>query len=261
MTDPLILIEHREAGVIRLTLNRPSSRNSLSADMLAALQTEIDRVRTDPHARVVILAGAGPAFCAGHDLKEIRAHDGDPEYAESLFTACSRVMQSLVTLPQPVIARVHGVATAAGLQLVASADLAIAADDARFATPGVNIGLFCSTPAVALGRAVARKHALELLLTGDLVDAAHALRIGLVNRVVPAADLDTAVDALAARIAGKSAAAIRGGKAAFLAQLEQPLPEAYASQGALMCAGLAGSDAREGIAAFLDKRQPRWTSS
>ena len=202
--DSPLLLEAREEGVLRLTLNRPQARNALSAALMAALIAALGRAAADQAARVVVIAGAGPAFCAGHDLREIR-QDRRRETYERLFAQCSQLMLAIVRLPKPVIAEVHGVATAAGCQLVASCDLAVAAEAARFATPGVNIGLFCSTPMVALTRAVGRKAAMEMLLTGELDRAARAREIGLVNRVVPGGELRAAVDALAHQIAGKSA--------------------------------------------------------
>src|SRR5271169_7173292 len=197
MMNAPVLLEENDRGVLRLTLNRPDARNALSTALMSALLEALARAATDPEARVVVIAGAGPAFCAGHDLREMRT-DQRRETYERIFAQCSELMLAIVRLPKPVIAEVHGVATAAGCQLVATCDLAVAAEDARFATPGVNIGLFCSTPMVALTRAVGRKPAMEMLLTGDFVDAATARAIGLVNRVVPAADLRAAVDALAA---------------------------------------------------------------
>jgi enoyl-CoA hydratase/carnithine racemase len=206
----------------------------------------------------VIIAGAGPAFCAGHDLREIRADPRRDAYA-ALFAQCSHLMQSIVRLPKPVIARVHGVATAAGCQLVASCDLAVAAADARFATPGVNIGLFCSTPMVALSRAVSRKQAMEMLLTGDLVPAERAREIGLVNRAVPADELEATTQDLARQIAGKSPLTLAIGKEAFYRQAEMDLERAYAYASEVMTRNMLARDAAEGIDAFLDKRQPHWT--
>lgn len=254
--EPLLL-RRADAGVITLTLNRPAARNALSEPLIDALQAELDRIRDDAAARVVVIAGAGPAFCAGHDLKEVRGNV-DRRFYERLLAKCVAMMTSIVRLPKPVIARVHGVATAAGCQLVASCDLAVAADVARFATPGVNIGLFCSTPMVALSRNVARKHAMEMLLTGDLADAATAQRIGLVNRVVPAAELDEAVTALARQIASKSSYTLKVGKEAFYRQLELPLDEAYAYASRVMTENLLARDAAEGVDAFLEKRDPQW---
>ena len=203
MPEPEILLERRD-GIARLTLNRPQARNALSQSVLDLLRAQLATIAADAEVRVVVLAGNGPAFCAGHDLKEMRTEDFDGGYAERLFRTCAEVMLAIRHLPQPVIARVHGIATAAGAQLVATADLAVCADDARFATPGVNIGLFCSTPMVALSRNLSHKHALQMLLTGDLIDAATAVRFGLVNAMVPAGELDAAVEALAAKIAAKS---------------------------------------------------------
>ncbi len=258
MTEIPILLRHDDNGVATLTLNRPQARNALSQGMLTTLLAAFRELAADPAVRVVILAGAGPAFCAGHDLKEIRAAGYTREYTEALFGDCAELMQAIVKLPKPVIARVHGIATAAGAQLVASCDLAIAADDTRFATPGVNIGLFCSTPMVALSRNVAHKHALQLLLTGDLIDAATALRIGLVNELVPAAELENHTLALARKIAAKSALTVAIGKEAFYRQAELPLAEAYAYTQKVMVANLEARDAQEGINAFIDKREPVW---
>lgn len=251
------LLRHDADGVAWLTLNRPQARNALSAGLLATLAGTLDAIAVDASVRVVVLAGAGPAFCAGHDLREMRA-DPEREAMAALFAACSAVMMKLQALPQPVIARVHGVATAAGCQLVASCDLAVAADTARFATPGVAIGLFCSTPAVALSRAVGRKAALDMLLTGEMVSAARALEIGLVSRVVPEAALDREVAALAAGIAARSAVALSIGKAAFYEQAGQPLAAAYATAGAAMTRNMMTADAAEGIDAFLARRAAVW---
>jgi enoyl-CoA hydratase/carnithine racemase len=251
----------RAAGEVAwLTLNRPRARNALSVGLMTALQDAIDACARDDAIRIVVIAGAGPAFCAGHDLRELRANP-DRAAHEALFAQCSRLMTSIVRLPKPVIARVHGVATAAGCQLVASCDLAIAAETARFATPGVNIGLFCSTPMVALSRAVGRKAAMEMLLTGDMVDAATARALGLVNRVVPDADLDDTVAALAAQIAGKSPLTLAIGKEAFYRQAELPLDEAYAYAAAAMTRNMMARDAAEGIDAFLEKRDPVWSGT
>jgi enoyl-CoA hydratase/carnithine racemase len=226
--------------------------------MLRALRGVLSEIATDEAARVVIIAGSGPAFCAGHDLRELRDSSYDPGYIDALFVECAEVMQAIIHLPKPVIARVHGVATAAGAQLVASADLAFAAEDARFATPGVNIGLFCSTPMVALSRNVAPKHAMQMLLTGDLIDAATALRIGLVNEVAPLAELEARTLACARKLAAKSPLTLAIGKEAFYRQAELPLAEAYDYTRGVMAENLRAQDAREGIAAFLDKRPPVW---
>jgi enoyl-CoA hydratase/carnithine racemase len=257
MSDALVL-RHDDDGVTTLTLNRPQSRNSLSQGMLRSLLDAFAAIAGDASVRVVILAGAGPAFCAGHDLKEMRANNYQRGYTEALFADCAKLMQAIVNLPKPVIARVHGVATAAGAQLVASCDLAVAAEDSRFATPGVNIGLFCSTPMVALSRAVSHKHALQMLLLGDLVDAPTALRFGLVNEIVPASELEGRALALARRIAAKSALTVAIGKEAFYRQAELPLAEAYLYAQEVMVGNLEEQDAREGINAFLDKREPTW---
>lgn len=258
MTDHTFVLRVDAGGVSTLTLNRPESRNALSLGMLLALSAELQRVALDPSVRVVVMAGAGPAFCAGHDLKELRAENYGRDYAEKLFAECAQVMLAIVHLPKPVIAQVHGIATAAGCQLVASCDLAVAADDARFATPGVNIGLFCSTPMVALSRAVGRKAAMRMLLTGDLIDAHTAIRFGLINEVAPAAELGSQTAALAAKIAAKSPLTLAIGKEAFYRQLELPLAEAYAYAAEVMVTNLAKRDAHEGIEAFINKRSPVW---
>jgi len=257
IADDSVLLRHDADGVATLTLNRPQARNALSMALMKALQDALDAIREDPSVRVVILRGAGPAFCAGHDLKEMRA---DPPRAatEAVFRTCARLMLSITRLPQPVIAQVNGIATAAGCQLVATCDLAICAEDARFATPGVQIGLFCSTPMVALSRAVSRKAALEMLLVGEPVDAREALRIGLVNRVVSAAELDGAVAAMAEKIAGKARQVVAIGKAAFGRQIEMGLEEAYGYAAEVMTRNMMMADAHEGIDAFIGKRPPRW---
>jgi enoyl-CoA hydratase/carnithine racemase len=255
-----ILLRHDSDHIVTLTLNRPSARNALSMALMHALDDQLAAIATDPDVKVVIIAANGPAFCAGHDLREIRATPTRTAY-EALFALCSRLMQRIVRLPQPVIARVHGVATAAGCQLVASADLAVAADTARFATPGVDIGLFCSTPMVALSRAVGRKAAMEMLLTGDPVPAARARELGLINRVVPEAELATATRALAAQIAGKSPLTVAIGKEAFYRQAEMPLSAAYDYASEIMIRNMLARDAEEGIDAFLTKRQPKWTGT
>jgi len=252
-----VLLRRDEGGVATLTLNRPTARNALSLALMGALQDALDGIRTDDSVRVVVVNAAGPAFCAGHDLREMRANPS-PEAADHLFRTCARLMTSLVRLPKPVIAQVHGIATAAGCQLVASCDLAVCTDDARFATPGVQIGLFCSTPMVALSRAVPRKAAMEMLLLGEPIDAAEALRIGLVNRVVPAAALDSAVADLAGRIAAKARRVVAVGKEAFARQIEMNLDDAYAYTAEVMARNMAMADAQEGIDAFLQKRPPVW---
>lgn len=250
-----------ERGVAVLTLTNAPARNALSLSVLETLAYRLDEIGRRGDLRVVTLAAEGPAFCAGHDLKELSAHraddDGGRAFFEKTMSACARVMQQIVALPQPVIAAVDGMATAAGCQLVASCDLAVAGPLARFCTPGVDIGLFCSTPAVALSRALSRKHALEMLLTGDVIDAETALRIGLVNRLAPAGAQAAALT-LARDIAKKSPQALAIGKRTFYAQAEAPLGEAYALASAAMVANLLAPDAREGIEAFLEKRPPRW---
>ncbi len=244
-------------GVAIVTLERGGARNALSMKLMSALQTTLDAIASDRSVKVVILRGNGPAFCAGHDLKELRANPGE-DFAAEVFRTCSRLMTTITRLRQPVIAQVHGIATAAGCQLVASCDLAICDEDARFATPGVNIGLFCSTPMVALSRAVGRKAAMEMLLLGDTISAARALELGLVNRVVPAAELGPAVEAMADRIASKSAQVVAIGKAAFSRQSEMSLDDAYAYTTSVMVDNLSLPAAEEGIDAFLEKRQPSW---
>ena len=259
-TETPPLLRRDESGVAWLTLNRPAARNALSLGLMAALDGALRDIAADASVRVVVIGAAGPAFCAGHDLREMRADPGRASM-EALFAQCSALMTRIVRLPKPVIARVHGIATAAGCQLVASCDLALAAADARFATPGVNIGLFCSTPMVALARNVGRKAAMEMLLTGDMIDAQRAREIGLVNRVVPPDDLDGAVAALAAQIAGKSALTLAIGKEAFYRQAEMELDAAYAFAAEAMTRNMMARDAGEGIDAFLAKRPPTWTDS
>jgi enoyl-CoA hydratase/carnithine racemase len=253
----------REGAVTTLALTKPAVRNALSLDLIDALIAAFAALASDRSARVVVLEAEAPAFCAGHDLKELTAHRGDADagrgYFETVFQRCSVLMTAIVGLPQPVIAAVEGAATAAGCQLVASCDLAVAGEAARFATPGVNIGLFCSTPAVALSRVVAPKHALEMLLTGDMIDAETAARIGLVNRVVASGQAAASARALAGRIAEKSPAALRFGKSAFNAQAALPLVEAYALASSIMVENLLAADAAEGIDAFLARRPPKWT--
>jgi enoyl-CoA hydratase/carnithine racemase len=256
-TDAPVLLEEHDRGVLRLTLNRPDARNALSAALMSALLEALSRAAADPQARVVVIAGAGPAFCAGHDLREMRA-DQRRETYERLFAQCSELMLAIVRLPKPVIAEVHGVATAAGCQMVATCDLAVGSEDARFATPGVNIGLFCSTPMVALTRAIGRKAAMEMLLTGKLIDAETARAIGLINRVVPRERLRDAVDGLACDIAGKSALTVEIGKEAFYRQAELDLAAAYRYAAEVMTTNMLARDAGEGIDAFLAKREPVW---
>lgn len=251
------LLAECAGGIARLTLNRAAQYNALSESLLDALARELTRIAADDSARVLILAASGKAFCAGHDLKEMRAHD-DHAYQLALFEKCSGVMRQLAHLPQPVIARVHGMATAAGCQLVASCDLAVAADDARFAVSGVRVGLFCSTPAVALARNIARKRALEMLLTGDFIDAHTALQYGLINRAVPRAELDSATDSLAAKIAAFPPRVIQLGKKNFYRQLNQNLTAAYAATAGVMADNMMLDETREGIDAFIQKRKPNW---
>ncbi len=251
------VLNHTAHGICRLTLNRGERYNALSRDMITALQSELARVAGDPAIRCVVLAAEGKGFCAGHDLKELRAHP-DLAWQQELFFACNALMVSLTTLPQPVIARVHGIATAAGCQLVSMCDLAVAADTARFALPGVNVGVFCTTPAVGVARNVARKRVMEMLLTGEPIDAATALAWGLVNRVVPAAELDGAIAAFTRVIVAKSARVIAQGKRAFYRQIDLGLVPAYDVAGGVMACSLLDADAQEGIDAFVEKRVPKW---
>lgn len=245
-------------GVVTLTLNRPDAFNALSEDMLSALQKEFDALAHDAATRVVIMAASGRAFCAGHDLKEMRAQPST-EYYQRLFTQCSDVMLSLQKLPQPVIAQVQGTATAAGCQLVAMCDLAVSAANAKFAVSGVNLGLFCSTPAVAISRNLPRKRAMELLLTGDFIDANTALSYGLVNQVVPLDQLEQATLGLAQKILAKPPAAVSLGKHLFYQQIHTPIDQAYVLASQTMACNMMDADALEGIQAFIDKRHPNWT--
>jgi len=256
-SDEPILVRDERGGVVTLTLNRPGQYNALSEEMLQALQQNLDELAADESVRCVVIAAAGKAFCAGHDLKQMRANPRQ-EYYEDLFRRCGRVMQSIVNLPVPVIARVHGMATAAGCQLVASCDLAVAAESATFAVSGINVGLFCSTPAVALSRNVAPKQAFEMLVTGRFITAAEALSYGLVNRVAPDAGLDAAVASLTAEICSKSPVAIRTGMAMFGRQRSMSLEEAYSFAGQVMACNMMAEDAAEGIDAFIEKRTPVW---
>jgi enoyl-CoA hydratase/carnithine racemase len=254
---PLVLRERDERGVVRLTLNRPNAFNSLSEATLAVLQAELDAVRADETARVVVIAAAGKAFCAGHDLKEMRAEPSQAYY-ERLFAQCGRMMMTIQQLPVPVIARVQGIATAAGCQLVAMCDLAVAARDARFAVSGVNLGLFCSTPSVALSRNLSRKAAFEMLVTGAFISADEAQVKGLVNRVVEAEQLDEAIESLVASIVAKPRVALAMGKSLFYRQLEVGIAAAYADAGQTMACNMMDSAALEGVQAFIDKRPPDW---
>jgi enoyl-CoA hydratase/carnithine racemase len=255
-TEAQLLFEATD-GIATVTLNRPGQFNALSRTLIDDLQATFDRVGADPGVRVVVLAARGRGFCSGHDLKEIRAMT-DVADVESLFARCSRMMMTILRLPQPVIAKVHGLATAAGCQLVATCDLAVASTAATFATPGVNIGAFCATPSVALGRAVGRKHAMEMLVTGEAIGAERAREIGLVNRVVAPEALDAHVETLATLIASKSPAAIASGKNVFYRQLEMPLGDAYAVAGHAIACDFFGEDGKEGVDAFLGKRAPQW---
>lgn len=261
-SDGAIVRTEVAEGVATLTLARPQSRNSLSEAMMAALSAALAAIAADPAVRAVVLAAEGPVFSAGHDLKEIQAHRGDADrgrtYFEQVLKRCSALMTDIVLLPQPVIAAVEGMATAAGCQLVASCDLAVAGAEARFCTPGVNIGLFCHTPMVALSRNVSRKHAMEMLLLGEWVEAEDALRMGLLNRVVEKGTALAEATALARRIAGKSQVPVKLGKAAFYAQIEMGLEEAYAYASRVMTQNMLARDADEGISAVLEKRAPRW---
>jgi len=258
-TSPLLSV--RVAGVARLTLNQPERFNPLSAAMISALQSELDVIGRDATVRVIVLAAEGKGFCAGHDLREMRAHADDASWQRRLFDDCSRMMMTLTRVPQPVIAQVQGIATAAGCQLVAMCDLAVAADTATFATPGVNIGVFCSTPAVGVARNVGRKRAMEMLLTGKPIDAETAAAWGLVNRVVPVDQLDSAVSEFTDIIVARSAEVNRLGKQAFYRQIDGSLEVAYDVASETMARNMMLGDAAEGIAAFLEKRPPKWRSS
>ena len=255
--DPLVSRQQDARGVVTLTLNRPQAYNALSEAMLEALQAALDAVMSDANARVVVIAAAGKAFCAGHDLKEIRAAPS-LDYYERLFAQCGRMMMTIQKLPVPVIARVQGTATAAGCQLVAMCDLAVASSDARFAVSGVNLGLFCSTPSVALSRNLGRKAAFEMLVTGDFISAEEAKAKGLVNRVAAPDALDAEVERLVASIVAKPSVAIAAGKGLFYRQLEKPIEAAYADAGSTMACNMMDEAALEGVQAFIDKRPPRW---
>ena len=256
-TDTGSLLVAQDRGVVTLTLNRPEQYNALSTALIAELQTALTALEDNDSARVVIIAGAGRAFCAGHDLKEIQSR-GDPDFERDVFECYRRVMTALTRLPQPVIARVHGTAYAAGCQLVAQCDLAVASTDARFATSGVNYGIFCSTPGVPLARNVSRKRAMEMLLTGEPIDAATALSWGLVNRVVPAERLDAEIQELVKPIMAKSPAVIAAGKRTFYEQVDENLVQAYRIATTAMLSNLKTADGKEGIVAFAEKRKPRW---
>jgi enoyl-CoA hydratase/carnithine racemase len=258
----LVLLREDRGGIAVLTLNRPQARNSLSEALLEALGDTLSAIAHDRAVRALVLAAVGPAFSAGHDLKELNAHRSEEDrgraYFKRIMGLCSRVMQQIVRLPQPVIASVHATATAAGCQLVASCDLAIASQAAKFATPGVNIGLFCSTPMVALSRNVSRKHAMQMLLTGDLISADEAARIGLVNQVVPAGQERATAIKLAEKIAAKSTHTVKIGKEAFYRQAEMSLADAYDYASRVMVENMLARDAEEGISAFIEKRDAKW---
>lgn len=258
-----LVVSSVDAGILRLTLNDPTTRNSLSEAMMAALSDELAAAALNTGIRVIVLAASGPVYSSGHNLKEISARRSDSDkgagYFSTLFRTCATLMTAIVRHPKPIIAEVQGLASAAGCQLVASCDLAYAADTAMFCTPGVNIGLFCSTPMVALSRNVAQKHAMEMLLTGDIIAAAEAQRIGLINRCVSPNELSAAVDDVARKIASKSMVTVKTGKEAFYRQLDLPLEDAYAYTAQVMAENLMKRDAEEGIAAFIGKRPPQWT--
>ncbi|MBO9449459.1 enoyl-CoA hydratase [Tropicibacter sp. R16_0] len=260
----MAILERNDTGAVaHLHMNAPERLNALSDEMLAALQDEFDQLKSDRSIRAVILSGSGKAFCAGHDLKQMtagrQAEDGGKAYFKDLFDRCARMMMTVQQLPQPVIAQVHGIATAAGCQLVATCDLAIAAEGTKFGVNGVNIGLFCSTPMVALSRNIPRKQAFEMLTTGQFIDASRAEELGLINRAVPAEDLATQTAALAETLAGKLGAAVKIGKQAFYQQMQMPLDQAYAYTGDVMVENMLYRDTEEGIAAFIEKRDPDWT--
>lgn len=257
-TNDDILQRSDADGIATLTLNRSKARNALSTGLMTALQDELDAISQDRSVRVVVIAANGPAFCAGHDLREVRATPDRQAYVE-LFDQCSRLMLSITRLPQPVIARVHATATAAGCQLVATCDLAVAAESARFATPGVNIGLFCSTPMVAVSRNLGRKQTMEMLLTGEMIDAETARAGGLINKVVADDALDSAIKSYCALISSKSPLTLKIGKEAFYRQLDMPLEDAYTYASEVMVTNMLTRDAEEGIDAFLEKRDPEWT--
>lgn len=259
MSEAKILLRSDAGGIATLTLNRPQQFNALSMDMLDALQTALDEITNDKSVRVVVIAAHGKAFCPGHDLKEMLANR-NREFVGALFDKCCKVMMSITRLPQPVIARVHGIATAAGCQLVAGCDLAVASADARFATSGINFGLFCATPGVAVSRNVSRKRALEMLMTGEFIDAATALEWGLVNRVVAADKLDAAVRELAELLLTKPPAVLAAGKKFFYQQIEMAMEPAYKLASQVITDNMLGDDALEGVSAFAEKRQPQWKS-
>ncbi len=264
-TSDTVLASKQTGHVVTLTLNRPQARNSLSLELLRQLKAAVVSCSEDPSVHVLTLAANGPAFCAGHDLKELTAAraeaDGGAAFFDQTMSACAEVMMAIIRCPKPVIASVHATATAAGCQLVATCDLALAADTAKFATPGVNIGLFCSTPMVALSRNVGRKQSMKMLLTGDLIDAEEARSIGLINDLVPPEELTKATQKLAQQIAAKSPVTVKIGKEAFYRQIEMALPDAYEFTREVMVANMLQADAEEGIKAFLEKRPPEWSKS
>jgi enoyl-CoA hydratase/carnithine racemase len=260
---PLLLVERPEPGIALLTLNRPQTRNALSRAMMTALSEAIEAISAEPDVAAIVLVANGTAFCAGHDLKELTAHrvdnDAGAAFYAATMTQCAGVMQGIVACAKPVIAAVEGIATAAGCQLVATCDLAVASETATFSTPGVNIGLFCSTPMVAMTRNMPRKRVMEMLLLGEALGAHEAAQFGLVNRVVPQGQVRETAFAFARTIAAKSKATVATGKSAFYAQVDQPLDEAYAYAAEIMTRNMLHADAREGIGAFLDKRKPKWS--
>jgi enoyl-CoA hydratase/carnithine racemase len=257
VAEPYVLTQRDARGIVTLTLNRPQQFNALSEEMLTALQAVLDEIAADSSARVVVLAAQGKAFCPGHDLKQMQAHP-QLEYYQQLFAQCAQLMLTIQRMPQPVIARVQGIATAAGCQLVAMCDLAVAVEEARFAVSGITVGLFCSTPAVALARNLTRKQAFEMLVTGEFIDARTAQARGLVNRVVPLAELDAEVERLALAIASKPAVSIARGKELFYKQLEMGVDAAYQLAGQTMACNMLDADTQEGISAFVAKRKPAW---
>ena len=261
MPEECLIVSHTD-GITRLTLNTPQKRNALSEAMMAALSSALTNAADDPTVRVIILAANGPVFCAGHDLKEMTAARAAPDngraYYQKVMATCSNLMQSIVHHPKPVVGEISGIATAAGCQLVASCDLAVAGKSAQFSTPGVHIGLFCSTPMVALSRNVSRKHAMEMLLTGDMISAGRAAEFGLVNQVVDDAALGDVTMAMARKIADKSTVTVKIGKKAFYEQIEMSLADAYAHASAVMVQNMLHREAKEGIGAFIEKRTPKW---
>lgn len=258
--EPLIIREDSKdsSGVVTLTLNRPKQFNALSVDMLSAMQTELDKIAQDSSIRVVVIAANGKAFCAGHNLKEMRANS-DEVFHSALFKQCSQMMLTINQMPQVVIAKIQGIATAAGCQLVAACDLAVASNDSKFATSGINVGLFCSTPAVAVSRNLSRKQAFEMLITGEFIDAHTALQQGLINRVAPADQLDATLQSLIDAITAKSSVAVKTGKDMFYKQLDMDLADAYEYAGKVMTCNMMAEDVSEGIDAFIEKRLAVWT--